>query len=312
MMRAMARCITLLLASSLACSTAPATDGGSTGGSSGDGTTTGGSDDASTATATAPSATTAGDSTAAAEGTDATPTTGGSSGTSEASSSGATATVPADVLVLTPWKLTLPIARDEPDRPLEILQPELAGYAIEPWFHLDQAGTAVVFRANAGGVTTNNSGYPRSELREMSDDGLDPASWSTSVGEHTMTITQAITHLPEVKPHVVAGQIHDAEDDVVMIRLEGSHLFVEGGGEELGELATDYALGTDFTVQLRASEGVIEIYYEDLTTPTVTVERDVDGCYFKAGVYTQSNPDQGDAPDAHGEVVIRDLVVSHT
>lgn len=43
-----------------------------------------------------------------------------------------------------------------------------------------------------------------------------------------------------------------------------------------------------------------------------TVDRAVDGCYFKAGVYTQSNPDQGDAADAYGEVVIRDLVVSHT
>ncbi|MBK8234074.1 MAG: polysaccharide lyase family 7 protein [Deltaproteobacteria bacterium] len=295
---------------SLACANSPATDEDS-------GTTAGSStgqvgDDGTTATTGASSTTAA--ATTAADTTVADATTAADSGSGEddgGSSTGAPAIAPADLLDLAAWKLTLPIARDEPDQPLEILQPELGTYAIEPWFHLDDAATAVVFRANAGGVTTNNSGYPRAELREMANDGLDPASWSTSDGVHSMTITQAITHLPDAKPHVVAGQIHDASDDVVMIRLEGSHLFVEGGGDELGDLATDYVLGTTFTVMLRASEGAIDIFYEDLSTPVVSIERDVDGCYFKAGVYTQSNPEHGDEPDAYGEVVISELVVTH-
>lgn len=231
-------------------------------------------------------------------------TTGGSSDTT-----GGVAEFPAEVLDLTDWKLTLPIAGEDPDKPLEILQPELATYTIDPYFLV--YGDAVRFQAHAGGVTTSNSGYPRAELREMVNDGADLADWSTTDGVHTMTITQAITHLPEVKPHVVAGQIHDDADDVVMIRLEGSYLFVEGGGEDLGELDSNYQLGKEFTVRLRAAEGVIDVYYEDLGTPAVSVERDTSGCYFKAGVYTQSNPDKGDEPSAYGEVVISELTVTH-
>lgn len=237
---------------------------------------------------------------------------GDASSAGESESGGGAAEVPADVLDLADWKLTLPIgSREAPDEPLEIFQPELATYAIDPYFLLDAAKTGVVFHAHAGGVTTSNSGYPRSELREMMAGGVDEADWSTSVGVHTMTITQAITHLPEVKPHVVAGQIHDAEDDVVMIRLEDTHLFVEGGGEELGDLTADYALGTSFTVRLQAADGVIDVYYEDMGTPVVSVPRDTDGCYFKAGAYTQSNLEQGDDEAAYGEVVITDLVVTH-
>jgi hypothetical protein len=246
--------------------------------------------------------------------------TSGTSGTStsEASTSeatsgttGAPAQWPAEVLDLSDWKLTLPIAGDDPEKPLEILQPELATYSIDPWYVVGDDGQSVRFRADAGGVTTSNSGYPRSELREMMNDGAELAAWSTTEGVHTMTITQAITHLPEVKPHVVAGQIHDASDDVVMIRLEGEHLFVEGGGAELGDLDPAYQLGTPFTVRVRAAAGVIEVFYQDLDTPAVTVERDATGCYFKAGVYTQSNVEKGDAPEAYGEVVISELVVTH-
>lgn len=224
-------------------------------------------------------------------------------------STGGIAEFPAEVLDLTDWKLTLPIAGDDPDKPLEIFQPELATYTIDPYFLV--FGDAVRFQAHAGGVTTSNSGYPRSELREMMNDGQDLADWSTTAGVHTMTITQAITHLPEVKQHVVAGQIHDDADDVVMIRLEGSYLFVEGGGADLGELDANYQLGQEFTVRLRAADGVIDVFYEDLVTPAVSVERDATGCYFKAGVYTQSNPDKGDEPTAYGEVVIAELLVTH-
>jgi poly(beta-D-mannuronate) lyase len=232
--------------------------------------------------------------------------------TADTGETGVTATVPGERLDLTNWKLTLPIAaEDDPSSPREISQPELADFSMDPWFHLDVGGDAVVFRADAGGVTTSNSGYPRSELREMTDDGASRASWSTASGTHTMTFTAAVTHLPEAKPHVVVGQIHDAEDDVVMVRLEGDHLFVEGGGDNLGDLDGAYVLGEPFTVRMVAEGGRIDVYYQDLTTPAVSVDRDVDGCYFKAGVYTQSNPDHGDAPDAYGEVSLSDLAVTH-
>ena len=145
----------------------------------------------------------------------------------------------------------------------------------------------------------------------MTAAGSQNAAWSTTAGTHTMTITQTITHLPIAKPHVVAGQIHDAADDVVMIRLEGTNLFVEGGGNDLGTLLSNYALGTRFTVRLVAAGGRIRVYYEDLATPKVDVASSATDCYFKAGAYTQSNPAQGDDPSAYGEVVIHALAVTH-
>jgi hypothetical protein len=245
---------------------------------------------------------------------DAGPQTAG--GTAEAGGGGSNAQnpptdaeLPGDLLDLAAWKLTLPTG-DE-GSPTEIFQPELNTFALEPYFQLDEAGDGVVFRAHAGGVTTGNSSYPRCELREMAGDGIEMAAWSTTEGEHTMTLTQAITHLPQEKPHVVAGQVHDAEDDVIMIRLEDTNLFVEGGGDDLGTLDASYALGTRFTVRIEVAAGHIRVFYENLVTPVVDIERDTDGCYFKAGAYTQSNPEQGDDPDAYGEVVIYDLTVTH-
>jgi hypothetical protein len=42
----------------------------------------------------------------------------------------------------------------------------------------------------------------------------------------------------------------------------------------------------------------------------VTLERDTDGCYFKAGAYTQSN-EEYDSPPDRGAVAIRELEVTH-
>lgn len=215
------------------------------------------------------------------------------------------ASVPADRLDLASWKLTLPVDTPHAGAPDEIRQPELATFALEPFFALTAAKDGVSFRAPIEGATTSSSDYPRSELREMTADGSDEASWSTTSGTHTLEIRQAITHLPEVKAHVVAGQIHDADDDVIMIRLEGEHLFVEGGGEELGTLDDHYVPGRIFTVKIVAGGGRIRVDYDGV--PKLDIARAASGCYFKAGAYTQSNVAKGDAPGAYGEVVIYDL-----
>ncbi|MGB1015367.1 MAG: polysaccharide lyase family 7 protein [Nannocystaceae bacterium] len=237
-------------------------------------------------------------------------TSSGTSETLESSSGESTGELPGELLDLSLWKLTLPTQAPDDDGPLEVRQPELATFVDAPYFEV-LGGTRVRFRAHVGGATTSGSGYPRSELREMTPGGQEKASWSTSEGSHTMTITQAITHIPEVKPHVVAGQIHDDGDDIVMIRLEGARLFVEADGDELGDLDSDYTLGSEFTVRIHAEDGVVDIYYNNLDAPVVSYSIDAKGCYFKAGVYTQSNPDKGDSPDDYGEVEMFDLLVEH-
>lgn len=197
---------------------------------------------------------------------------------------------------LSKWKLTLPtpLGGDDPEEIYPI-----GTFEKPPWF--DRILGAILFRAPVEGATTPNSSYPRSELREM-----DPKIWSNLTGVHEMVIEQAITAVPGGKPHVVAGQIHDAADDVIMIRLEGKRLFVESRGNEIGDLNTAYELGTRFRVALRAEPGMIRVFYNGVEKARLTGS--FSGCYFKAGCYTQANESNG---SGYGEVVVYALTVTH-
>jgi len=219
------------------------------------------------------------------------------------------ATLPSGVLNLINWKLTLPVETSHAGSPDEILQPELNGFQDARYFHVNDTRNGVVFKAHCGGATTSGSGYPRSELREMSNNGIDKASWSTTSRTHTMEITQAITHRPDVKPHVVAGQIHDADDDVIVFRLEGTKLFIDENGNTGPVLTANYQLGDIFSIKFIAGNGGVECYYNGKYIYKYSVS--TSGCYFKAGCYTQSNTSKGDAPTAYGEVIIYSLSVKH-
>jgi len=214
---------------------------------------------------------------------------------------------PAQVLDLRSWKLTLPAGQE--GRPLEIRQPRLGIAGNGSYFRL-RSDRGVMFRAPVGGVTTENSKYPRAELREMSANGRREAGWTNATGRHVMTISQAITATPRAKPHVVAGQIHDGEDDVIMIRLEGRRLFVESDGDDVGLLDPHYRVGTRFTVSIVATRTGIRVVYDN--SRSVHVRKVGRGWYFKAGCYPQSNPDRGDRPSTYGEVVIYALTVRHS
>jgi hypothetical protein len=216
------------------------------------------------------------------------------------------AVTPALVLDLSNWKLTLPTPDTRGD-PLEIEQPELATFSDE---NFRVTGRSVTFTAPVTGATTPGSKYPRSELREMTNGGRSPASWSSTSGTHVMEIVQLISQLPGKKQELVAGQIHDAEDDVVMIRLEDEDLFVEHDGERLADLATNYILGSTFVVRIEASDGHIRVSYNGELKLDYPFEGS--GLYFKAGVYTQSNADNNEPPGSIGQVVISRLQVTHS
>jgi hypothetical protein len=82
-----------------------------------------------------------------------------------------TPSVPAQILDLSNWKITLPIGTAE--KPTEILQPQLGSYQLDPWFIVQNG--AVRLRAAVNAPTTSGSNYPRSELREMKNNGKDMA-----------------------------------------------------------------------------------------------------------------------------------------
>jgi hypothetical protein len=225
-------------------------------------------------------------------------------------SSATTACTPSSAIDLTNWKLTLPTGSG---KPTEIKQPQLAGYSASPWF----AGTpdcgGVQFRAAVNGTTTSNSGYPRSELREMTGTGADLASWPTTSGTHTMVIHQAITHLPAGKPEIIAGQIHDASSDLTAFRLKGSSLYVSRGNNSTYKLVTsDYQLGSRFEAKFVAGGGKVTVYYNG--APQTTISSSSPTNFFKAGAYTQANCSNSSpcSESNYGEVVIDDVTVTHS
>jgi Alginate lyase len=213
---------------------------------------------------------------------------------------------PADLLDLRNWYLTLPTGnKGDPDT---VEQPALATYS-SSWFHFDDARDGVVFTVNAGGVTTKNSHYPRSELREMN--GTGKAAWSNTGGTHTLEVRQAVLALPDAKPHVVTAQIHDASSDVMEVRLEGSHLIVQyDDGHENITVDPDYVLGTAYNLRIVAADGRIDVYYNDVRKAEIVQAGT--GWYFKTGAYLQSNPEKGDRVDAISQVALYSLHVTHS
>lgn len=240
---------------------------------------------------------------------------GTSSYSNEASATTSTSSAlyPANILNLTNWKLNLPVDDNggTTGDSREVKQPELATFSMSPWFNNNSDNTGVVFRANTGGATTSGSGYPRSELREMTTNGTVNASWSSTSGTHTMEIDQAITHLPVVKPHIVVGQIHGSSDDIIVFRLEGTKLFMDHNGSDGTVLTNNYVLGTRFKVKFVVSGGQVKSYYNDVLMETYS--KSFSGAYFKAGAYVQSScaTVSGESCSAYGEVVIYNVTVTH-
>ncbi len=243
---------------------------------------------------------------------------------------------PGDVIDTSFWKLTLPTG--QAGKPTEIKYPALRSYENGAYFY-DQrkpgeAQSYVVFIAHAGGTTTSGSKYPRSELREMSNDGKSLAAWSNKDSTvDTLSGTWAITQTPTKKPHVVAAQIHDAKDDIVMLRLEKTRLFLEANGKDLGAFDTKYVASVnspiwfDFTIRADKTNGIVATYKRHDTsgcvegcntngckpngfTKSIKYKKFGSGWYFKAGAYTQSNRSY-DKASAYGAVRIKGLIVTH-
>jgi len=213
---------------------------------------------------------------------------------------------PGRILALGGWKLTLPVGAN--GQPTEILSPRLGSYA-SSYFRVTPTCNAVSFRAPVNGVTTVDSRNPRSELREMAGGGA-PAAWSSTSGTHIMILTEAFTRLPDGNPQVVGGQIHDADDDISVFRLEGTNLYVTNGDDPHYQLVTNtYSLGTPFEAKYVVGGGVVRAFFDGQLV--ATINRNFTGAYFKAGAYTQANC--GDASPCDkgnfGEVVIYALKV---
>jgi hypothetical protein len=213
---------------------------------------------------------------------------------------------PAEIIDTSKWYLTLPTGTEgDPDT---ISPSELKSYDSK-YFRLNESGDGVVFTANAGGVTTENSKYPRSELREMN--GGEKASWDGRSGSHTMVLDEAITKTPSTKPDVIAGQIHGGDDDVMQIHLSGTALTVKyADGDKEVVLDDDYELGERFRVKIQSSDGHVKVWHNGELKADLPIYGSTS--YFKAGAYVNSNPDKGASASDVGQVVIYGIDISHS
>jgi hypothetical protein len=226
----------------------------------------------------------------------------------------ATCKYPAQALDLTNWKLQLPVAKDA-DSIVEIKRPQLDTYTKDPYFVTKSktCSDGVVFRAPVNGAHTSGSHYARTELREMTNNGKDNASWSSTVGTHTYTETIAFTALPKVKPDLVGAQIHNATEDISLLVLRGTNLYISDGDNSKAKLVTSsYKLGTKVDMKWTVSGGVTKAYINGALQ--LTINRAYDGAYFKAGAYPQASCDNSSPckDSNYGSTTITKLAVSHT
>lgn len=251
------------------------------------------------------------------------------------------AATPGSILDLGPWKIALPVTKDGLDGAgrigQEVSQPVLDTFSRKPWFRdtVMSGKRTVLFRAHANGAkTSSNTKFARSELREMTPSPYDEAAWKFKDGKtHTLQVTQAILALPLARPQVAAAQIHDAGNDVFMLKCEGKTPgsvsakaklvgYVDNASKGF-TVDEDYDLGTFFSLKVEVSAaGALSVYYDGKATPiaghtdfsVVKADGDPDltGMYFKAGCYIQSNVvDYDEKPDAYAEVAITDVKITH-
>lgn len=207
------------------------------------------------------------------------------------------------------WKITLPDAKAS-----EIKPPKIITFDDPNFFHLNAANNGVIFKAPSLAGTTTNSNNTRSELRELNPDGS-LASWSTSVGVHSMECEFSVDVLPyPKKPHVVTGQIHDAKDDVTVFRVEGNPdgvtatIWITDGNTTHGRLLTDkYKIGDRYRVGFYISNGAISYTFNSKIIVGYTQVKKKTGCYFKAGCYSQDGGDTTKRPD--GENVYAQVTI---
>lgn len=279
----------------------------------------------------------------------------------DADTPASTPLLPAEVLDLAAWKVTLPVdsaGQLGNDRlAVEVKQPALATYS-DAYIKAAPDNTGVLFTAPVEGATTSGSEYPRCELREMRSaaENTANASWGfDDGGTHTMTIIQAVLELPVAKPQLACGQIHDASDDNLIILADGfapttgttaatgtstipyAIRWKWDGATQPDPLIPDYVTGQIFTVKVEVRDNIMRIWADKGTaaytlraTKTGLVSTfpasSSSGCYFKAGVYAQSNttnagktrpsalgggPTGGDAPGVKAAVAVHSITVNH-
>jgi hypothetical protein len=201
---------------------------------------------------------------------------------------------------LSRWELQEPVGA--PGKPTIVKPTALVGPRgyHDAYFFTDPADGAMTFWDPESGVTTPNSRYPRSELREMNADGS-PADWPVA-GTNRLAATVAVIRVPD---HVCVGQIHvgtPLRSGVVPSTKPLLELYVYASGRialgiendpaggqtsfDLGQVA----LGAPFSYAIQLTgDGTITLAIDGAARSFAMPPAFAGyGLYFKAGAYDQT------------------------
>jgi hypothetical protein len=218
---------------------------------------------------------------------------------------------------LSVWELQLPIG--SPGSPTTIPPSQLEGangYTNPAYFWTDRNDGSMTFWDPESGVTTPNSSYPRSELREMNSDGS-AADWSLP-GTHTLT---ARLRVVSVTKSVCVGQVHlgsGGSSTKPLLELYyapngditlGTENSPDGG--QTRHAVGNVPLGTqwDYTIQLTGGNTIRLTINGTTTSYPIASSFDAYHQYFKAGDYNQS---ASSSTSNGAKVKFYKLAVSHS
>ena len=195
------------------------------------------------------------------------------------------------------WSLQLPTG--SPGKPDTIPASRLqgaSGYTNPAYFWTDRNDGSMTFFAPEKGVTTPNSKYARSELREMNRDGS-AADWALT-GNHTLSVQLRV---PAVTRNVCVGQVklgsggtstkplaelyYRPNGDIFL----GTQNSPDASGQTLHKVGT-VALGVKWTYVINVTGTTLNLTVNGTRTsyPIAAAFRPYRQ-YFKAGSYNQSS-----------------------
>jgi hypothetical protein len=194
------------------------------------------------------------------------------------------------------WQLQLPIG--SPGSPTTIQPAQLKGangYTNASYFWTDKNDGSMTFWAPEKGVTTPNSNFARTELREMNSNGS-AADWSLS-GNHTLS---AQLRVVSVTKNVCVGQVHlgsggSSTKPLLELYYHSNGDIVLGtenspsGGQTTHTLG-NVSVGTKWTYVINVSGSKINVTVNGKKTSySIPSSFNAYKQYFKAGSYNQSS-----------------------
>jgi len=197
---------------------------------------------------------------------------------------------------LSVWELQEPVG--SAGSPTTILPAQLAGANgfQDPYFYTDTSDGAMTFWDPEAGVTTPNSSYARSELREMNSNGS-AADWALA-GTHVMNATLRVV---SVTNHVAVGQIHLGTGGTSTKPLLELYYYANGDiivgienspdGGQTTYTVGHVAVGTKWSYTIGVSGGnTLNLTINGSTTHyAIPSSFSPYHQYFKAGSYNQSS-----------------------